>query len=122
MKSTASKKERAKRRHFRIRTRVLGTKDRPRLAVFRSNKHIYAQIIDDVQGKTIISSSTVQDSVKSGIKSTWTREAAKKVGELLAKSAMEKGIKKIVFDRGGNKFHGKILALAEGAKKVGLDF
>ena len=122
MKSIASKKERTKRRHFRIRTRVLGTKDRPRLAVFRSNKHIYAQIIDDVQGKTIISSSTVQGSVKSGIKSTWTREAAKKVGELLAKNAMEKCIKKIVFDRGGNKFHGKILALAEGAKKAGLDF
>jgi large subunit ribosomal protein L18 len=107
------------RRHARVRKRVSGTGQRPRLAVFRSNKHIYAQLIDDVSGKTIASASTLAEGVtKDGAKSG----AAKSVGELVGKLAKERGIEAVVFDRGGNKFHGRVRQVAEGAREAGLKF
>lgn len=117
-----SKRERNKRRHARVRKKISGTGTVPRLAVCKSNKHIYAQLIDDVSAKTLAFYSTNQSSVKSNLKATWTKEAAKKIGELVAKSALQKGIKKVVFDRGGNKYHGKILEFAEAARACGLEF
>ena len=104
-------------RHYRIRNHVKGTAARPRLAVFRSNKHMYAQIIDDTVGNTLVSASTLEVKVD-GTKS----DAAKAVGAAVAKKALEKGIEKVVFDRGGNLYHGRIKALAEGAREAGLDF
>ena len=117
-----SKKERTRKRHQRIRNKILGTKERPRLCMYKSNKHIYAQLIDDVEAKTLLSCSTVQPSLKTKIKSTWTKEAAKMIGEIVAKGAVDKGIKSVVFDRGGNRYHGKIMAFAEGARSSGLKF
>ena len=117
-----SKKERTKRRHYRIRGKVYGTHERPRLSIFRSNKHIYAQIIDDEKTQTLLSFSTLNPELKTKIKSTWTKESAKKVGEVIAKMAKDKGIKKVVFDRGGNKYHGRISAFAESARACGLEF
>ena len=104
-------------RHYRIRNKVSGTAQQPRLAVFRSNKHIYAQIIDDTVGRTLVAASTLEFEAE-GTKT----EAAKQVGDLVAKKALEKGIKQVVFDRGGNIYHGRIQALAEGAREAGLDF
>ena len=117
-----SKKERTRKRHQRIRNKVIGKKEKPRLAIHKSNKHIYAQLIDDVEGCTILSCSTLQPDLKGNLKATWNKEAAKKIGEMIAKAALTKGIKKVVFDRGGNRYHGKILAFAEGARKSGLEF
>lgn len=117
-----AKKERTKKRHIRIRNRIVGTQDRPRLSIYKSNKHIYAQIIDDIKAHTILSCSTLTPSLKKDIKTTWTKESAKKIGEIVAKTALEKGIKKVVFDRGGNRYHGKIVAFAEGARAGGLSF
>ena len=105
-----------------MRNKIFGTKECPRLCIYKSNKHIYAQLIDDVEARTLLSCSTVQLPLKTQIKSTWTKEAAKTVGEVIAKSALEKGITSIVFDRGGNKYHGKVMAFADGARKVGLKF
>ena len=116
------KKERTRKRHRRIRNKILGTKERPRLCIYKSNKHIYAQLVDDVAAKTLLSCSTVQPSLKTKIKSTWTKEAAKTIGEIIAKSAADKGIKSVVFDRGGNKYHGKVMAFASGAREAGLKF
>lgn len=116
------KKERTRKRHQRIRNKIMGTKERPRLCIYKSNKHIYAQLIDDVEAKTLLFCSTVQPSLRSKIKSTWTKEAAKIVGEMIAKSATDKGIKDVVFDRGGNRYHGKVIAFAEGARGAGLKF
>ena len=99
-------------RHKRIRAKVFGTHKRPRLSVFKSNKYIYVQLIDDENNKTLIASSVLDKGIKS----------AYNLGESLAKKAADKKIKKIVFDRGGYKFHGKILELAKGAKEGGLDF
>ncbi|MEA4973533.1 50S ribosomal protein L18 [bioreactor metagenome] len=109
-------------RHYRIRNRVSGTAQQPRLAVFRSNKHIYAQIIDDVAGNTIVAASTLEADVASKIEHTSTVEAAKIVGEAIAKKAMDKGITEVVFDRGGYIYHGKIQALADAAREAGLQF
>lgn len=117
-----SRKERVQKRHFRIRKKVSGTKELPRLSFYRSNKHVYAQLIDDVNGSTILSCSTLQPVLKKEIKSTWTRDAAKKIGEILAKDALSKGYKKVIFDRGGNIFHGKVTAFADGARSAGLEF
>jgi large subunit ribosomal protein L18 len=109
------------RRHLRVRKRISGTTARPRLNVFRSNKHIYAQLIDDVQGTTLVSASTMdKDLGFDGLGSTV--EAARKVGELVAKRAIEKGHKLVVFDRGGYLYHGRIQALAEAARTAGLEF
>lgn len=118
----ASKKERTRKRHIRIRNKIVGTQERPRLSIYKSNKHIYAQIIDDLAACTLLSCSTLEPGIKKDIKATWTKDSAKKIGELIAKSALQKGIKKVVFDRGGNQYHGKVLAFAEGARAEGLDF
>ena len=106
-------------RHARVRGKISGTAERPRLSVFRSENHIYAQIIDDVAGKTLVSASTVEKGFEGNGSN---KEAAKKVGETIAKRAIEKGITEIVFDRGGYIYHGRVLELAEGAREGGLKF
>ncbi|MDQ7823196.1 MAG: 50S ribosomal protein L18 [Candidatus Eremiobacteraeota bacterium] len=108
-------------RHARIRKSLRGTKDRPRLSVFRSLKHIYAQLIDDEEGKTLVSASSIEKAVKEGREGS-LKVVAKKVGSLLAERIKEKGIEGIVFDRGGYKYHGKIAALAEGLREGGIQF
>lgn len=109
-----------KRRHARVRTKLHGTAERPRLNVYRSNKHIYAQLIDDVNGVTLASASTLDKELS--LESTSNIEAAKKVGELVAKRAKEKGIESVVFDRGGYLYHGRVKALAEAARENGMQF
>ncbi|MEC0184498.1 50S ribosomal protein L18 [Paenibacillus sp. NRS-1782] len=110
------------RRHLRVRKKIEGTAVRPRLNVFRSSKHIYAQLIDDVAGVTLVSASTMDKELSSEIKSGGSVEAARKVGELVAKRAKEKGHANIVFDRGGYLYHGRIQALADAAREAGLEF
>ena len=107
-----------KRVHFRIRQKLEGTAARPRLNVYRSLNHIYAQVIDDAKGVTLISASTIADKIKTG----GNVAAAKEVGKLVAERAVEKGIKKVVFDRGGYLYHGRIKALADAAREAGLEF
>ncbi len=109
-------------KHKRMRGHISGTAERPRLAVFRSNKHMYAQIIDDVKGVTLISASTLQAEVKEGLEYTDTVEAAAKVGKVIGEKAINAGIKEVVFDRGGFVYHGKIKALADAAREAGLAF
>ncbi|ACR80567.1 MULTISPECIES: 50S ribosomal protein L18 [Kosmotoga] len=116
------RKELRRKRHLRVRSKIKGTPERPRLAVYRSERHIYAQIIDDIAGRTIVSASTVDKELREKLTKTWNQEAAKEVGKLIAKRAAEKGIKKIVFDRGGFKFHGRIKSLADAAREAGLEF
>ncbi len=116
------KKTRTRKRHQRIRNKISGTKERPRLSIYKSNKHIYAQLIDDVEAKTLFACSTLQEALKTKIKATWTKEAAKVIGEVIGKSAIDNGIKSVVFDRGGNRYHGKVMAFADGARKAGLKF
>ena len=106
-------------RHLRVRAKISGTADRPRLNVFRSSKHIYAQVIDDVKGVTLVSASTLEKSFE-GAGSN--KEAACKVGLLVAEKAKQKGISKVVFDRGGYLYHGRVKELAEGAREGGLEF
>ncbi|MGI6607868.1 MAG: 50S ribosomal protein L18 [Erysipelotrichaceae bacterium] len=106
------------RRHIRVRTKVSGTTDTPRLNVFRSNAHIHSQIIDDTTGKTLIAVSSVGMKLANG----GNIEAAKQVGKEIAKRALKKGIDKVVFDRGGYLYHGRVKALAEGAREAGLQF
>jgi large subunit ribosomal protein L18 len=108
------------RRHRRVRKQVAGTTQRPRLAVFRSNKHISAQVIDDLTGRTLAAASTVEADLKKG--GTGNREAATKVGKLLAERAKAAGVTTVVFDRGGFIYHGRVAALADGARKGGLEF
>lgn len=107
------------RRHTRVRGKITGTVQRPRLNVYRSLNHIYAQIIDDVKGVTLVAASSVE---KDFGMAGGNKEAAKKVGELIAKRAAEKGITEVVFDRGGYIYHGRIIALADGAREAGLKF
>ncbi len=109
-------------RHYRLRNNISGTAERPRLAVFRSNMHIYAQIIDDTVGNTLCAASTVEKDIKAKLEKTNDVEAAKAVGEAVAKKAIEKGITTVVFDRGGFVYHGKIQALADAAREAGLKF
>ena len=109
-------------KHYRMRGHIAGTAERPRLAVFRSNKHMYAQFIDDVARKTLVSASTLQAEVKEGLEYTDTVEAAAKVGKVVAERALQAGIKEVVFDRGGFIYHGKIKALADAAREAGLAF
>ena len=109
-----------KKRHARVRAKLSGTAARPRLNVFRSNKHIYAQLIDDMSGVTLASASTIEKDLN--LESTSNLEAAKLVGELVAKRAVEKGITAVVFDRGGYLYHGRIQALADAARENGLQF
>ena len=105
-----------------MRKNINGTMQRPRLSVFRSDKHIYAQIIDDTTATTLVAASTVEKEVKDKVEFTNNTEAAKAVGELIAKRAAEKGITAVVFDRGGFLYHGKIKALADAAREAGLQF
>ncbi len=111
-----------KKRQKRIRKKVIGTAERPRFAVFRSSNHIYAQIINDDAGHTIISASTLDKDLVSHKGHKGNSDAAKRVGEVLAKKALDKGVKKVVFDRGGYIYHGRIKALADGAREGGLEF
>ncbi|NTU41641.1 MAG: 50S ribosomal protein L18 [Nitrospirales bacterium] len=116
------KEEARARRHKRLRKKVSGTTERPRLSVFKSLNHIYAQIIDDTKGTTIVSASTVEKDVKSEAGNKSNIAMAQRVGKSLATRAEQAGIKKIVFDRGGYKYHGCIKALAEAAREAGLEF
>ncbi len=109
-------------KHRKIRNRFSGTTERPRLAVFRSNNHMYAQIIDDTVGNTLVSASTLQKDVKAELEKTNNVDAAAHLGTVIAKKALEKGIKTVVFDRGGFIYQGKVKALAEAAREAGLEF
>jgi large subunit ribosomal protein L18 len=116
-----SRKISTQKRHFRVRKRVSGSAARPRLAVFRSGQHIYAQVIDDVQQHTLVAASTLDKDLKSLAKGS-NINAATAVGTLVAQRAKAQGIEKVVFDRGGNLYHGRVQALAEAARAAGLDF
>jgi large subunit ribosomal protein L18 len=109
-------------RKIRVRSRVKGSSERPRLNVFRSLNHIYAQAIEDSTGKTLVSASTMSPELKGSFRTGGNMEAAKKVGELIAKRCLEKGIQKVVFDRNGYLYHGRVKALAEAARAAGLAF
>jgi large subunit ribosomal protein L18 len=116
------KEEARKARHFRVRKKVSGTAEKPRLNVFRSVNHIYVQVIDDFTGNTVAAASSIDKELKGKIKSGGNIEAAKTVGELIAKKTLDKGINQIVFDRGGYLYHGRIKALADAAREGGLKF
>lgn len=122
MVSKESRAEIRQNKHRRLRNRFNGTAERPRLAVFRSNNHMYAQIIDDTVGNTLVSASTLQKDVKAELEKTNNVEAAAKLGEVIAKKALDKGITNVVFDRGGFIYQGKIKALADAAREAGLEF
>lgn len=120
--SQFNKRQRLERRKARVRKSVQGTSSRPRLNVFRSNAHIYAQIIDDAAGRTLVSASSLVPSLRSKLKSGGTKEAAKFVGQLLAEQAKIINISKVVFDRGGRLYHGRVKALADASRGGGLEF
>ena len=122
MITKADKNELRKKRHWRMRHKLVGTTERPRLCVFRSAKHIYAQIIDDQKGVTLVSASTLDKELKNTLDYAGNKDAAKAVGTLIGKRAVEAGITKVVFDRGGYIYHGRVLELAAGAREAGLDF
>ena len=109
-------------RHLRVRKNISGTPNRPRLNVYRSLSNIYAQVIDDVAGKTLVSASSLDKEIKEKVSYGGNKEAAKEVGLLVAKRALEAGIKAVVFDRGGYVYHGRVSELAEGAREGGLEF
>ena len=109
-------------KHMKIRNRFSGTAERPRLAVFRSNNHVYAQIIDDTVGNTLVSASTLEKEIKAELEKTNNVDAAAYLGTVIAKRAIEKGIKEVVFDRGGFIYQGKVAALADAAREAGLEF
>lgn len=117
-----NRKEAARKRHYRLRRTLRGTPERPRLCVYRSVKHIYAQIINDDLSKTLVSASSVDPELKQKLSHGGNIDAAKAVGELISKRAQEKGITSVVFDRGGNLYHGRIAALADAAREAGLSF
>ena len=119
MVSKVNKNAMRLKRHIRVRGKISGTPERPRLNVFRSNANIYAQIIDDVNGVTLVSANTLEKEFEGA---TGNAEAAKKVGKAIAERALAKGIEEVVFDRGGYIFHGRVAALAEGAREAGLKF
>ena len=122
MVSKESRQKVREKKHLKIRNRFSGTAERPRLAVFRSNNHMYAQVIDDEAGNTLVAASTVEKDVKAQLEKTNDVEAAKVLGEIIAKRALDKGIENVVFDRGGYIYHGKVAALAEAAREAGLQF
>ncbi len=111
-----------RKRHLGIRKKIFGTAERPRLCVYRSEKHIYAQIIDDTVGHTLVSASTLDKELVGKLHKTYNIDAAKEVGKLIAQRALAKGITQVVFDRGGFKFHGRVKALADSAREAGLKF
>jgi len=120
--STLSRKQQTQKRHRRLRRHLSGTAARPALAVFRSNNHIYAQVIDDDAQSTLCSASTVDKELRAKVESGANCDASVAVGELVAKRALAKGIQQVVFDRGGNLYHGRIKALADAAREAGLQF
>ena len=121
--SKLSRRQQTQKRHRRLSRHINGTSDRPRLAVFRSNNHIYAQVIDDAAQSTLCSASTVDKELRSGLKANGgSCDASVAVGELVAKRAIAKGIQQVVFDRGGNLYHGRVKALADAAREAGLQF
>jgi large subunit ribosomal protein L18 len=122
MKPEVNRRKARERRRAHVRKRVVGTPERPRLNVFRSLKHIYAQVIDDSQGHTIAAASTVDKEVREQIVGMNKTEQAQVVGRVVAERALAKGVKKVVFDRAGYKYHGRVKALAEAARKAGLEF
>lgn len=122
MLKKANKNANRLQRHKRVRRKISGSAQRPRLCIFRSANNIYAQIIDDTNRVTLVAASSLEAEVKGAVNHTGNKEAAKKVGELVAKKAVEKGITEVVFDRGGYLYHGRIQELAEGAREAGLKF
>ena len=122
MVSKKSRSEVRVNKHRKLRNRLSGTAECPRLAVFRSNNHMYAQIIDDTVGNTLVSASTLQKDVKANLEKTNNVDAAAYLGTVIAKRAIEKGIKEVVFDRGGFIYQGKVAALADAAREAGLEF
>ena len=116
---TSGRHEARARRHRRVRKRVVGSAERPRLAVFRSNRHIYAQVIDDVSGRTVAAASTMEADVRDG--ATGNIDAAKTVGQRVGERAIAAGVAKVVFDRGGFRYHGRVAALCDGARQAGLE-
>ena len=122
MLKKADKNAKRLQRHKRVRRKVFGTPQRPRLCVFRSSNNIYAQIIDDTNRVTLVAASSLDEAVKGAVNHTGNKEAAKMVGEMVAKKAVENGITEVVFDRGGYIYHGRIKELAEGAREAGLKF
>lgn len=122
MITKADKNKARLKRHLRVRRKIQGTATRPRLNVFRSSKHIYAQLIDDVAGVTLASASTLDKELSEGVSNGGNVESARKVGELIAKRAQDKGFKNVVFDRGGYLYHGRVQALADAAREAGLEF
>ena len=122
MLKKADKNAKRLQRHKRVRRKVFGTPQRPRLCVFSSSNNIYAQIIDDTNRVTLVAASSLDEAVKGAVNHTGNKEAAKMVGEMVAKKAVEKGITEVVFDRGGYIYHGRIKELAEGAREAGLKF
>jgi len=117
-----SKNESRQKRHMKLRSKVYGTPERPRLNVFRSLNNIYAQIIDDTTGKTLVAASTLTAEVKASVEYGGNIEAATAVGKFIGEKALEAGIKQVVFDRGGYLYHGRVQALADAAREAGLDF
>lgn len=122
MITKASKNDSRLKRHLRVRTKVFGTAERPRLNVFRSLNNIYAQIINDESGVTLVSASSLDKELKETLANGGNKEAAKAVGELVAKKAKDAGIKQVVFDRGGYIYHGRVMELASAAREAGLEF
>ena len=122
MVSEESRTKVREKKHKRIRNHISGTPQRPRMAIFRSNNHMYVQIIDDTQGRTLVSASTLQKDVKSELEKTNDVQAAAYLGTVIAKKALENGIKTVVFDRGGFIYQGKVAALADAAREAGLEF
>ena len=122
MIKVANRKAKVQKRHQTIRVKLSGTTEAPRLAVYRSTKHIYAQLIDDVKGLTIVSASSVDKDLKAKLGHGGNIDSAKVVGEAIAKKALKKGVKDVVFDRGGFLYHGRIAALADAAREAGLNF
>ena len=122
-KRMKAKRERRERAHLRVRKRIRGSAERPRLSVYKSLRYIYAQVIDDERGVTLAPANSSDPAVREAVgKSTASKEAAKRVGELVAERAKEKGVEKVVFDRGGYIYHGHVKALAEAAREKGLQF
>ena len=122
-KHVLKKRARRRRAHLRVRSRVSGSADRPRLCVYKSLRYVYAQIVDDLEGQTLVHASSLEKDVRGALgKSKANKDAAKVVGQKVAERALEKGIKRVVFDRSGYVYHGKVKALAEGAREKGLEF
>ncbi|MBC7343417.1 MAG: 50S ribosomal protein L18 [Clostridia bacterium] len=117
-----SRKEVHRRKHLRVRKKIAGSAERPRLTVYRSLKHMYAQIVDDTNGRTLVSASTLDPELRQKLTNRGNREAARQVGLALAAKALERGISRVVFDRSGYIYHGRVQALAEGAREGGLEF